>query len=920
MPCVAANNKFAPLGRVEGDIKHSRLLATTSVTLPIFNDITLDTVNTICDLIQLIRNQASDIRKAQQQKPASAPAPWSESADVIDLESKFRQHMFVPVLDDASVHSNVLIPRDYLLEHSVSIDEFLDKFKSQPQWSLGDHVLAELRVDAIISTVVIVTPHSAAQSSNTGNPVALDESGSSASVELVPGVDGKLRVRKSTSGYGIDGNGTPWLRRQWLFLNASQAVKKTSMFVVPTEVDDRDSHVTLWLPYVASHSFGVLVFANVGANPLVNAVVNMLARMATHVWTEGQEKADPHFIKKAHFDRMRRRVKIARAQDEELNEILKLKTVTLNDRKLLGFEPVMQKLENHRNLAGAAPTILSEIHGDLNINNVLSRLDPEEDEPEALIDPRGVPLLGDDEAKVFERGDYCYDVSKLLFSLTGFSEIRKRLFEFSADDDSYQLKIKQHPGSDTMNGAANIFINAIAANDIMKRWIDKVEQHGVRSFELRVKIGEAAHFVADCACALGRDTPWEIVPLFLLGLEKLNDVVDLLEGNTQLSTDNPESMIEFKCEPSGADFGAVAIQQTLFRSRTSIDNWPFDVLEVSVKNESARTLKDLLRAMVGTYLPKGTAVYLSTDPVDSIEPLPCVLIHPSNGVRGQTHMLAAATRRTTAFFRDNGIPQSTIDSLRIVHISSTGSSSRSQFTARDNDKLLSPGSFGISPLKLALLQAVQLPFPKPGRWVVENDSFFLLSRPLHMGGDDLCILAVKRPALGSGSSWRVCIDETDQRGSLVFAKSFRNIEAHEKGEELLQTTPGLFLPHRLAAEMCRKEDDYAERTSPVLIDVVLPRFMDRDEWIRLSHQQSYGRGSHRVWDNAQAFISVSKSVELAKGGDEMAFYHYGSDREYHKLLAEVRGDTRLNSLAYVGAAMQWLNRTEAKGQASTMTD
>lgn len=38
----------------------------------------------------------------------------------------------------------------------------------------------------------------------------------------------------------------------------------------------------------------------------------------------------------------------------------------------------------------------------------------------------------------------------------------------------------------------------------------------------------------------------------------------------------------------------------------------------------------------------------------------------------------------------------------------------------------------------------------------------------------------------------------------------------------------------------------------------------------------------------------------------MAYYHFGSDSEYHKLLASVRADARLNSLAYAGAAVQWL--------------
>lgn len=440
----------------------------------------------------------------------------------------------------------------------------------------------------------------------------------------------------------------------------------------------------------------------------------------------------------------------------------------------------------------------------------------------------------------------------------------------------------------------------------MRQWIDQVEHHGARSFEVRVRVrvGEAAHFVADCACALGRDTPWEVVPLFLLGLEKLNDVVALLSGQTQLSIVNQDMSYEFASRHESADLGAAMIQHVLHTSLTSKQDWPYDVLEVSIKIESASSFSKLFRGMVGIYLPKETAVYLSTDPVDSISHFPCVLIHPSNSVRGQTHMLASSTRRTNAFLRDNGSSQSTIDNLRIVHISTTGSSSRSQFTGRDNDRLLSPGSFGISPLILAVLQANQFPFSKPSRWVVENDSFFLLSRPLALDGDELCLLAIKRPISGSSSSWRVCVDKFEEKDGRLFAKHFRDIEAHEKGKEMIRTTSGLFVPHHLAEKIAQREDDYSARTSPLLIDIVLPRFMGRDAWIQLSHQQGYGVDSHLVWENAEFFKGVSPRVELANGGDKMAFYHYDSDGEYLKLLANARHDARLNSLTYAGATIQ----------------
>ncbi|PNY29888.1 Uncharacterized protein TCAP_00203 [Tolypocladium capitatum] len=69
--------------------------------------------------------------------------------------------------------------------------------------------------------------------------------------------------------------------------------------------------------------------------------------------------------------------------------------------------------------------------------------------------------------------------------------------------------------------------------------------------------------------------------------------------------------------------------------------------------------------------------------------------------------------------------------------------------------------------------------------------------------------------------------------------------------------------------------------------------------------QGYGANRHLVWRNAKSFEGVAPLVELANGGDKMAFYHYGSDREYRNLLANVRNDARLNSLAYASAAVRW---------------
>jgi hypothetical protein len=477
------------------------------------------------------------------------------------------------------------------------------------------------------------------------------------------------------------------------------------MFVVPSKVSDRGSDITMVLPYVPSHLFGELVFANAGAKPTVAAILSMLRSMATSLWTEGQEKAKSNFIQQAHFDRMKRRVGIARKEDTELDAILQQKTVILNGRRVDGFDTIMKKLEQHPALSEISPKVLNEIHGDLNIHNVLGRLDCKHSQPVVLIDPRGVPLLNDseDESKKFERGDYCYDISKLLFSLTGFSEIRKGLFDYSTDGESHQIKIQRHPGSSTMSGAAELLIPALKSDKVIERWINEVECNGTRSFELRVWLGEAAYFIADCACALGRNTPWETVPLFLLGLQKLNDVFETFGDHGGLAIDISKRSRATATVPESAELGATMIQEALLNP-TSGGSWSFDILEICTKAESAHTLQRLLRGMIGIHLPKDIAVHLSTDPVEPISQFPLVVIHQSHGVKGQTHMLAAATRKTTAFLRDNGVSQSTVNNLKILHISSTGSSSRSQLTARDNDKLLSPGTFGISPLQLSLLQ------------------------------------------------------------------------------------------------------------------------------------------------------------------------------------------------------------------------
>ncbi len=56
-------------------------------------------------------------------------------------------------------------------------------------------------------------------------------------------------------------------------------------------------------------------------------------------------------------------------------------------------------------------------------------------------------------------------------------------------------------GFSTMVGADRGFIATLSSNERLRQWIDAVAS-GLLLLELRVLLGEVAHFVADSACAL----------------------------------------------------------------------------------------------------------------------------------------------------------------------------------------------------------------------------------------------------------------------------------------------------------------------------------------------------------------------------------------------------------------------------------
>ena len=130
----------------------------------------------------------------------------------------------------------------------------------------------------------------------------------------------------------------------------------------------------------------------------------------------------------------------------ELDDVAGYEWIALNGKRLLGFDRVLEALSRHPTIREIAPRMLGEIHGDLNLHNVLCQLGPNADRPIVLIDPRGVPLLHEfARLKAFKPGDYSYDISRLKFSLSSFSEIRKGFYNLQGKGKSFELLIKDHP-------------------------------------------------------------------------------------------------------------------------------------------------------------------------------------------------------------------------------------------------------------------------------------------------------------------------------------------------------------------------------------------------------------------------------------------------------------------------------------------
>ncbi|KAJ3495427.1 hypothetical protein NLG97_g3408 [Lecanicillium saksenae] len=845
----------------------------------------------VVDKLQQL-NHTTKTDAAQNGKKAVAAVNRGYS-DIDGIADKFRRHLVIPVVNKATAASpwTVLVPGSIITENGVSVDEINDIISSKEEWRTGDVVADSIAVRAVIGPRGLLLSTQQQDKSQQNTSVHLDESGSSANVSLIVQPDGTLEVHKTCSHDGIDENGRPWLERQNRFLETSIAVQETDIFVKPLRFTANDETFSIDFPYLPSQTLAQLAMAGMGGKLLLDTTSELLGEMAEKVWHKTGTEAPKDFIEKAHFDRIDRRVAIARAAVSELGPIVDSNEITLNGRKLVGFHSVMEQLRNHPAIEAISPTLIGEIHGDLNLHNILCCVGPSAKRPVALIDPRGVHLLSDfAKTRDFEPGDYAYELSKLKFSLSAFSEIRHGYLKLEGQGTEFKISFDHHSGSETMRQADAGFFGALSSNLEFMKWVKLVEPAGFEALRKRVLLGEAANFVADAACALGRDTVHEVIPLFLIGLDKLNSVLATL--NDTIS----EHKLDDWFASSGEQVttaGILAVQQSLLKSRATAPVW--DVLELSVPTDQVATAEVLLETLRGKCFPLQTGIYKASSPVSELK-FPCVLLNEINGTQRPTGAALSAITQANEFFEASGASESTRNALRILSVQTTKDVNAGSF-GRECGRLFAPGPWGASPLELVLLTAQQLRFGRGGRWILDDTSFFVLSKELEAPVGDVCVLTCPPTAGDNTRPVQIALQEALEKSQL---------QASGIGKPSVMPSGAVFLSTEAATTFTEAGKQGVQPMGNLFTDVVFASKLDKDLWTELHSAVGLESDVDAAWGEAQKLsAAMDAKPEFVSGGDQVAMYRFGSLEEYKSLIEKAKSDPDMNSLAFLAATLAW---------------
>ena len=333
--------------------------------------------------------------------------------------------------------------------------------------------------------------------------------------------------------------------------------------------------------------------------------------------------------------------------------------------------------------------------------------------------------------------------------------------------------------------------------------------------------------------------------------------------------------------------GLKTIQQGLNYMETS-PGW--DITEVLVKRESVDLTCKLLRSAIGSYLPSKTQVYVpgQSDSRSEIS-FPCILVHSFNRNYSQLNALSESITRTKAFLKKGGVAKKETQQLRILSIPSTGRSTRNQVFCRANDKLLMPGPRGTSLILMLIAVAYQLDFPDPGRWVINNDGVFLLSKKLHFSGKNLGVLGGRLLALPGGYNARIkghISSVYSQKGD-IYVAGFDEIP--EDGVSPYQENFSLgayFVPRDLAHEFESLAPLFPDRNLSLVFDVLLPYLLPHREWVKLAHKNGEGYRAHEMWRVASTIRELFPRIEFIHAGDKVIFRHLGSNAEFLTFIKE----------------------------------
>lgn len=705
----------------------------------------------------------------------------------------------------------------------------------------------------------------------------LHESGSAATVALRISDTDRLEVIKHCASDGVDGNGRPWLRQQMQFYQACAGDPNINeLFVDPIYWREETGQTEIAFPYVPGNSLAELVLCGAGERFLNATISHVVSRVASSVWTREVRSAPPGLLKKIHMDRMVRRVKLAAEHLKDLEELLGLKEIVVNDEALINFPELMDRFESEDVDASWGPSEVSLVHGDLNIHNILCvRNGSTPRSMVRLLDPRGTRLQSDGyEGVGIEPGDRTYDLGKLKFSLGGFVAVRANLLELSS----------------TMAGRYTISTRSSAAktldscNEQFLAVVEKVA--GVTGFlgnhwRERTLLAEAANFLSDTACCFGRNTPHEVIPLYLLGVRLLNRVY------RQYKT--PSSLCEVQSEKQSVsaatisetpNYGSEKMRQDLL---SNLSTSPWDVIEILIKRESLEIARSLLQDLKGTVLPSTVEIYDSWQDGDGPVKLPAIFLHGFPSRRSSLNSLVGGIRQTERYLQATGLAAGRRRRLRILSIISTGASSRNVLFNRGHDKLLMPGPYNACALQMIIQQSYQLPIPS-GRWVCNNDGIFLLSRSFQSKFDKFAVVggALGEPYRSNATALNVH-EITETKVGFGAGPIISRLE--QKSVKLLDRNAlfnfGIyFMPHTMAEALSQIPEDVLNADLDIVNDLIMIRCLDRDQWLAFAQDTDRRGNGPRIWSVLRNLTEKFGEPEFLHGGTEAVYFHLGSSEEY----------------------------------------